>query len=179
MQDNKMIIETIVTGFLEENCYVIIKGNKCLVVDPGDDYLKIKEKIGNNKVIGVLITHSHADHIGALRHFLTSRTIKIFKKSSTQEKEYEIGDFKFKVIFTPGHSIDSISFYFEEEKIMFVGDFIFKNTIGRCDLPGGNEKQMKESLEKIKTYSDNITLYPGHGEITNLKAEKENNEFLK
>ena len=58
-------------------------------------------------------------------------------------------DFKFKCIYTPGHSKDSVTFYFEEEKIMFVGDFIFKDSIGRCDLPGGSESEMKESINKI------------------------------
>ena len=66
-----MEIRRIVTGYLDENCYLLIENNTCLVVDPGDDYLKIKEEIGNNKVLGILITHSHVDHIGALRNFLT------------------------------------------------------------------------------------------------------------
>lgn len=115
-----MEIKCVVTGFLDENCYLLIKDGKCLVVDPGDDFHKIKDEIGDNKVLGVLITHSHADHIGALRNFLTKRSIKIFKKSNLEEKEYSIGDFKFKCIYTPGHSKDSVTFYFEEEKIMFI-----------------------------------------------------------
>ena len=52
-----MEIRRIVTGYLDENCYLLIENNTCLVVDPGDDYLKIKEEIGNNKVLGILITH--------------------------------------------------------------------------------------------------------------------------
>ena len=79
-----MKIEKVITGTLEENCYVLIKNNTCLVVDPGDDYHKIKEVIGDNKVLGVLITHSHFDHVGALRHFLTKRSVKIFKKSNNR-----------------------------------------------------------------------------------------------
>ena len=173
-----MEIKCVVTGYLDENCYLIIKNGTCLVVDPGDDYNKIKENIGDNKVLGVLITHSHADHIGALRNFLTKRSIKIFKRSNLEEKEYTIGDFKFKCIYTPGHSKDSITFYFEEEKIMFIGDFIFKESIGRCDLPGGSETEMKQSIIKIKEYDDNITLYPGHYETTTLGYEKQNNQYL-
>ena len=75
-----MEIKTVVTGYLDENCYVCIENGNCLVVDPGDDYNKIKEEIGENKVLGVLITHSHFDHIGALRNFLTKRSIKILFK---------------------------------------------------------------------------------------------------
>lgn len=173
-----METKCVVTGFLDENCYLIIKNGTCLVVDPGDDFHKIKEEIGDNKILGVLITHSHADHIGALRNFLTKRSIKIFKRSNLEEKEYTIGDFKFKCIYTPGHSKDSVTFYFEEEKIMFVGDFIFKDSIGRCDLPGGSESEMKESINKILEYPDDIKLYPGHYQETTLGDEKTNNQFL-
>lgn len=174
-----MEIKCVVTGFLDENCYVLIKDNKCLIVDPGDDYHKIKEEVGDNKVLGVLITHSHADHIGALRNFLTKRSIKIFKRSNLQEQEYTIGDFKFECIYTPGHSKDSVTFYFKEDKVMFVGDFIFKESIGRCDLPGGAEDEMKDSIKKILTYDDDIKLYPGHYEATTLGEEKVNNPYLR
>ena len=173
-----MDIIKIVTGYLDENCYVLKKNDTCLIVDPGDDYNKIKEKIGDCKVLGVLITHSHFDHIGALRNFLTKKSIKIFKKSNLLEKEYSIGDFKFKVIYTPGHSKDSVTFYFEEENAMFIGDFIFKDSIGRCDLPGGSESEMKNSIEKILTYDDSIILFPGHFDDTTLGYEKENNKYL-
>ena len=175
-----MEVKTVVTGYLDENCYLIIEDGNCLVVDPGDEYNKIKDAIGTNKVLGVLITHSHFDHIGALRNFLTKRSIKIFKRSNLEEnKEYKIGPFTFKAIYTPGHSKDSVTFYFEEEKKMFIGDFIFKESIGRTDFPGGSDTEMKESITKIMEYSDEIDLYPGHNEQTSLGYEKENNPFLK
>lgn len=174
-----MQIEKVVTGVLDENCYVLKKNNTCLVIDPGDQYNKIKDTIGDLKVLGVLITHSHFDHIGALRNFLTKRSIKIFKRSNLEEKEYIIGDFKFKVIYTPGHSKDSVTFYFEEEKVMFVGDFIFKESIGRVDLPGGNQKDMELSIEKIKKYPTDTIIYPGHYDESTIGFEKENNIYLK
>lgn len=174
-----MEIIKVVTGALDENCYVLVKGDNCLVIDPGDDFHKIKEVINGRKVLGVLITHSHFDHIGALRNFLTKRSIKIFKRSNLEEKEYTIGDFKFNCIHTPGHSRDSVSFYFPEEEVMFVGDFIFKESIGRVDLPGGNNNEMNMSIAKILEYDDEIILYPGHNEDTTLGYEKENNPYLK
>ena len=174
-----MEIIKVVTGALDENCYVLVKGDNCLVIDPGDDFHKIKEVINGRKVLGVLITHSHFDHIGALRNFLTKRSIKIFKRSNLEEKEYEVGDFKFKCIHTPGHSKDSVTFFFEEENIMFIGDFVFKESIGRVDLPGGNAQEMDESIKKILEYDDSITLYPGHNEETTLGYEKQNNPYLK
>ena len=175
-----MEVKTVVTGYLDENCYILIKDGNCLVVDPGDEYNKIKEAVGDNKVLGVLITHSHFDHIGALRNFLTKRSIKIFKKSNLEEnKEYKVGEFTFKALLTPGHSKDSVTFYFEEEKTMFVGDFIFKESMGRTDFPGGSEKEMADSIEKILEYPDDTVLYPGHYESTTLENEKKNNPFLK
>ena len=175
-----MEVDLVVTGVLDENCYIIKKNNTCLVVDPGSDYPKIKEKIGDLKVLGILITHSHFDHVGALRNFLTKRSIKIFKKSNVQDcEEYTIGDFKFKTIYTPGHANDEVTFYFEEESKMFIGDFIFKESIGRCDLPGGSEQEMEKSIEKIKKYHEETILYPGHGEETTLGYELKNNPYLK
>ena len=173
-----MEIKRIVTGFLDENCYVLIKNNTCLVIDPGDDFPKIKSEIGDNKILAVLITHSHFDHIGALRNFLTKKSIKIFKKSNLKEKEYTVGDFTFDCLYTPGHSKDSVTFYFKEDNAMFVGDFIFNESIGRTDLPGGSNEEMKESIAKILTYDDKIKLYPGHNSDTTLKHEKSHNPYL-
>ena len=175
-----MDIKCVVTGYLDENCYVLIKDGNCLVVDPGDNYPLIKNAIGDNKILGVLITHSHVDHIGALRNFLTKRNLKIFKRSNVEDfNNYEIGDFKFQSIITPGHSKDSVTFYFPESNCMFVGDFIFRESIGRCDLPGGNSIEMEDSIKKIVQFDDSITLYPGHYETTTLGYEKNNNPFLK
>ena len=175
-----MEIKKVVTGYLDENCYLLIKNGNCLVVDPGDEYNKIKDEIGDNKVLGVLITHSHFDHIGALRNFLTKRSIKIFKRSNVEEnKEYKIGDFTFKCILTPGHSKDSVTFYFEEDNFMLIGDFIFKESLGRTDFPGGSDADMQDSIKKILEYNDDIKLYPGHYDETTLGYEKQNNPFLK
>lgn len=94
------------------------------------------------------------------------------------EKEYEIGDFKFRCVFTPGHSKDSVSFYFPDDEAMFVGDFLFKESVGRCDLPGGSVLEMNASISKIVEYDDNISLYPGHNEFTTIGDEKKNNPYL-
>ena len=61
---------------------------------------------------------------------------------------------------------------------MFVGDFIFRNSIGRTDLEGGNYSDMKKSIEKIKKYDGNIVIYPGHGEKRTLQFEKDNNMYF-
>lgn len=163
-----MKINKVVVGDLETNCYILEKDNKCIVIDPGDEYNKIKKIIDNKEILGVIVTHYHFDHIGALDYFDKGL---ILDKSNLKEKEYNIGDFKFEVIYTPGHKEDCITIYLKKEKIMFTGDFIFKNAIGRMDLPGGNYMDMLNSLEKIKKYDKDIKVYPGHGDITYLKDE--------
>lgn len=173
-----MEVEKVIVGELEENCYIISEFGKCIVIDPGSEFTKIKNKIGNNKVVAVLITHHHFDHIGALKEVLSYYKCKAYDYNNLEEKEYTIESFKFKVIKNPGHTMDSISFYFEPLKSIFVGDFIFLDSIGRCDLEGGNFSLMRKSIAKIKTYDDEIILYPGHGKETVLGYEKENNYYF-
>lgn len=174
-----MTIECVITGVLDENCYILKKDDKCIVIDPGDDYPKIKEQIGECKVIGVLITHSHFDHVGALRNFLSKKSIKIFKKSMVHEGEYELGPFKFRCYFTPGHASDSVSYYFPDASSLFVGDFVFKGSIGRCDLPGGSLDDMKRSLKILNDFDKNTKVYPGHGDSTTIGNELKNNKYIK
>lgn len=170
-----MKIERVITGSLMENCYILGIDNKVLVVDPGDDIDKITKIINNREVLGVLITHRHFDHIGALLYFNNT----IYEKSNLEEKEYIIDKFKFKVLFTPGHTTDSVSYYFEEENILFSGDFIFYETIGRCDLPTGDYTTMLESIKKIKRYPSDMLIYPGHDIETTLEHEIKNNIYFK
>lgn len=169
-----MNIKVIKTGYLEENCYILIKDNNALVIDPGDDYDKIKQKLTNYNVVGVLITHNHFDHIGALDSLLNEYRVKCYTHDSLKEQKYTIQPFDFEVIYTPGHSKDSISFYFEKENILFSGDFLFKGTIGRMDLEGGSVTEMKQSLLKLDRFNNDTLILPGHGDKTVLKNEKVN-----
>lgn len=160
-----MEIKTIQVGYLDTNCYILTKDNECIIIDPGDDFDKIKKEIGNNKVVGCLVTHFHQDHIEALEEVVSYYEVEINKES--------FGKFKYETIETPGHTFDSKTFYFSKDKIMFTGDFIFKHGIGRTDL-GGNDKDMINSINDFMKYNDDIILYPGHGPSTTLGQEKNN-----
>lgn len=160
-----MDIKVIKVGPLETNCYILTIENESIIIDPGDDFKKIKEAIGTNKVIGCLVTHFHQDHIGALEEVVSHYDVEINKP--------KYGKFNYEIIETPGHTFDSKTFYFKDINTMFTGDFIFKSSIGRTDL-GGNDKDMIDSLEKFKQYDDDITIYPGHGPKTTLGQEKIN-----
>ena len=160
-----MKIDRVIVGYLKTNCYIISNDNECLVIDPGDEYDKIKEVIGNKRVIGTIVTHHHFDHVGALKYL-----DNIYDKSNLIEGMNKIGKFNFEVIYTPGHTFDSICIYFKENKVMFVGDFIFKDGIGRTDL-GGNNIDMNYSVLKISKYNQDIIIYPGHGDSSILGIE--------
>lgn len=170
-----MIVDRVIVGDYQTNCYILSIGQDCLVIDPGDEYDKIKNRISNKNVLAVLLTHRHFDHIGALDLVSNNGKLKIYEYSNVEEKEYQIGSFNFKVIYTSGHTKDSITYYFENDKMMFVGDFIFENSIGRTDLPTGDYNEMLKSIELIKKYDDEIIIYPGHGNSTKLGIEKINN----
>lgn len=174
-----MKIDIVKVGYLQTNCYILTIDNKCIVIDPGDEFDKIKNSIGNKKVLKILLTHHHFDHVGALEELKQEYKVEVLDNTNLEEKEYEIDKFKFNVIFTKGHTTDSICFYFKEEKIMFVGDFLFKESIGRTDLPTGNSCDMKLSLKKIKKYDEDIIIYPGHGDKSSLGYEFKNNIYLK
>ena len=158
-----MNIKTIVVGPLKTNCYILNIDDECLIIDPGDEFSKIKEAVKDYKVVGCLVTHFHQDHIEALEEVLSTYDVEINKVNSNK--------FVFETIETPGHTFDSKTFYFKKINTMFTGDFIFKSSIGRTDL-GGNDKDMIESLEMIKNYPDNTIIYPGHGPKTILGEEK-------
>lgn len=171
-----MKVTNIVVGPLCTNCYLLEKKGNVILVDPGDDVSKIQDFLHNKKIVAIFITHYHFDHIGAFKELSSFYHVPIFDYQKN-EGTYFCSPFSFSIIHTKGHSKDSVTFYFEKEKMMFCGDFIFKNSIGRCDLEGGSEKGMRESITKIKKYPD-VTLYPGHGDFTTLSFEKQNNPYF-
>lgn len=164
-----MNVKTIVVGPLEENCYIVEKGDICIIIDPGDEAKKIIDNI-DKTVVGILITHYHFDHVGALEE------LKL--KYNIVENNYDIDEFDFDVIDTPGHTSDSKTYYFKNDNVMFVGDFLFKNSIGRMDLPTGSVDDMKKSLDMIFNYPKDVVVYPGHGEKTTLGDEEKNRLFF-
>lgn len=174
-----MQLKKIEVGYLKANCYILIKNDKCLIIDPGDEGEKIIQNIGSIKPIAIITTHNHFDHIGSKDKLEEYYHISSYDINNLEEKHHKIDDFEFEIIYTKGHADTCITIYFEKEKIMFTGDFIFKDDIGRTDLETSNQYEMEKSLSKIKKYSNDITICPGHGDITNLGYEKENNYYLK
>ena len=148
-----MKIKCLVVWELMANCYLLEKDGRVLIIDPGDEFKKIEKAI-LGEVEEILVTHSHQDHIGALKELEAKYQIKhnVFKKET----------FNYEVIKTPGHTSDSLSFYFPDDHVMFTGDFLFANSIGRMDMPTGSRKDMESSLLKISKYPLDTLICPGH-----------------
>ena len=188
------------------NCYIIMDENtkETIVIDPGAECDKIIEMLDilDSKVKYILLTHCHADHIGAISELkdkkggkiLISRqdSIGLYKEEinlsyyveiSIPELEADsrlddediihIGNLEFKVILTPGHTKGGICLYNKEHSLMFTGDTIFAGIWGRTDLPTGSLEEIMDSIvNKILKYPDDTILYPGHGRSTLIGDEK-------
>ncbi|HUV80037.1 MAG TPA: MBL fold metallo-hydrolase, partial [Candidatus Bathyarchaeia archaeon] len=155
----------------------------------------------------IAITHLHPDHCGATaalkevsgakvalhplqvdyldimaeesRKFLGVGIAKKFSADLVLEERLRLGSTELKVIHTPGHSPGSICFYSEDTKILICGDLVFEQGIGRTDLPSGDMKELKNSLETVSAL-DTELLLPGHGRIIEGESNvKHNYEFLK
>ena len=168
-------VECIVNGILEENCYIIHDNKNALIVDPGSQGIKIINKINELKVSvkAILITHYHFDHTGALEEMKNHYNVDVI---DFENKKNNSG-FEFKIIENFGHTLDSVSYLFEKDKIMFTGDFVFKDSIGKYDEE--NEYIMFESLKNFTKLDDNIVIYPGHGPSSTVGYEKRYNYFLR
>lgn len=88
-------------------------------------------------------------------------------------------DFNFFVIHTPGHTAGGMCLYDEKNSILFSGDTLFKESIGRTDLPTSNHRDIIESIKKLFTLPDETIVYSGHGKPTTIAHEKANNPYTK
>lgn len=174
-----MQVKRVKVGSLRTNCYILTEGNNAIVIDPGDDFNQIKYAIGANRLIGILLTHRHFDHVGALQDLVRFYGCPVYDRSNLEERRYDFLGIKLEVIYTPGHTKDSITYFFYEYGFMFVGDFIFRGSVGRFDLEGGDEAELKNSILKMKNYSERTILYPGHDESTTLGEEIRTNPYLR
>jgi hydroxyacylglutathione hydrolase len=93
--------------------------------------------------------------------------------------EISFGNSTLKILHVPGHSPGSIAFYSDKDNFVIVGDVLFNGGIGRTDLPGGDYKTLLNSIKKkLFVLNNDVVVYPGHGQTTTIKKEKEENPFL-
>ena len=104
--------------------------------------------------------------------------LKIKSKVTAVDKDIDIGDFHFEFLHLPGHTIGSCFIILKNYHVIFSGDVLFKNGIGRFDFPTSSSTDTRNSIKKIKEIKDDYEIYPGHGELTTLIQEKLNNPYL-
>ena len=110
------------------------------------------------------------------KHFLGYEPVVIGPQKMFDLKQgvVSVGLFTFKVIETPGHTPGSCCLYFKKEKVIFTGDTLFKDSIGRYDFSYSDKAELKQSVEKILSLPSETTIYSGHGEETFIEDEKKN-----
>ena len=133
---------------------------------------------------GVGIHSGDSECVTSARHNLSEKMGDpvVFEKAEHILKdgdEFKIGGMKVKVIHTPGHTVGGCCFLFEEgrEFLLISGDTLFAESVGRTDLPGGDEEILNESLLKLGTLPDSLVVYPGHGPATTIGHEKVRNPY--
>ncbi|MCX7970171.1 MAG: MBL fold metallo-hydrolase [Negativicutes bacterium] len=197
-------------GELATNCYVVACADtgEAMVVDPGAEAERIELLVrrGSLKVVGIALTHGHADHIGAVPilrdrwavpvyihagdgEMLTSpqKNLSAFLERPVSSRpadvlltdgdELSFGRVKLTVLHTPGHTPGGACFY--GEGVVLSGDTLFAGSVGRTDFPGGSLSQLVGSIrEKLFVLPDGVVVYPGHYEQTTIGREKRFNEFV-
>ncbi|MFX1567391.1 MAG: MBL fold metallo-hydrolase [Promethearchaeota archaeon] len=205
-----MILKRLIVGPLGTNSYIFGSSitKEVVLIDVGGEpetIINVIEEM-NVKPIGLLLTHGHYDHtlkLGKiLRHFEMPLmyckkeydsgiyTQKKADKWLTEGDSIQIGEITLNVLETPGHSPGALSYYSKEPKeyegqkiegVIFTGDLIFRRSIGRSDLRGGDSNLLFSSIKtKIMYHSeitDNFIICPGHMGITSVGEERKSNMF--
>jgi len=187
--------------------YFCASSRQCIVIDPGAEADSILPLIADEKLLplAVALTHGHADHVGAAAALLARFRIPLWIHGEDEEEmrsetgqsladmfgvelpppagrllaegdTLDVGERELKVFHSPGHSPGSILLY--GEGLLFTGDTLFKEDVGRTDLPGGDEEKLRGSLERIKGFPPGTIILPGHGEASTLEHELRHNPYL-
>jgi len=201
-------IATFILGQLQTNCYVLDAGGQAVVIDAGESPEPMLEHLHTHGLTctHVLCTHLHADHICGVRELVRGTGACVLaSQADAYLHDLVIGHggrdgyppvpgFEFEpahpgrmtllnqpafVLDTPGHTPGGLSFHFPHAGVVFVGDLLFRGSVGRTDFPGGDSAaQFRSVRERIFSLPDRTLIYPGHGPSTSVEREKRDNPFF-
>lgn len=180
-----------------------------LIVDPGDSASFLAEKIKEQdlKPQAILLTHGHFDHAMAAEELAGIFDIKIYAHEMEKEtlerpglnvsgmigrgdsyradvfvkdgEKLKLAGMELKVLYTPGHTEGGCCYYIEKEQVLFSGDTLFCQSVGRTDFPRGSMSQLVRSIkEKLLPLPDEVKVYPGHMGTTTIGMERAGNPFI-
>lgn len=184
-------------------------GGPCAVIDPGDARVVLDcLRHEGNTCEQILLTHGHFDHIWGVSELIaaTGASVAIHEndadKLQSSRKSLAVligralpaakasrllrdgdtvscGELLFSVIHTPGHSEGGVCYVLQQERVIFCGDTLFQDSVGRTDFPGANPATLVRSVrERLFPLLGDYTLYPGHGPATTLAHERRCNPFV-
>ena len=188
-----MRVQQLTVGMMEVCCYIVSCEStaETVIIDPGGNEDKIIDFCSENdlKVKYIIDTHGHPDHMEGIKTFVGTSTLIAVPRMEMgfiravgphyaealglpdfepdillQERDMKIGDLTFQVIHTPGHTPGSVCLYWPEKKVLFTGDVVFHQGVGRTDLPGGKGEDLKASIRKLSQLQVDHLL-PGHGDV--------------
>jgi hydroxyacylglutathione hydrolase len=199
-------------GPVAENSFIFRRdgSDRALIVDPGDEADRLLAAIDALGVTldGILVTHTHFDHIRAVAEVARATGAEVwvpemeafvledidryvpwpgFGPFENHKAEHtlnggerlELAGFEIDVLHTPGHSPGHVTFSIPNERAIFSGDVLFQQSVGRTDLPYGDHDALMESIRMLlDTLPDETAVYPGHMGLTSLGAERASNPFL-
>ncbi len=196
-------------GMIGTNCYIFWEeaARECAVVDPGDDGQTVARFIEREGLdpVAILLTHSHFDHIlgiPGLRETWPDLPVYCHPADIPEEESavtfgerfptvtafggvrpYDEGDavavgpLTAEVLHTPGHTRGSVTLRVKD--VLFTGDTLFRGSMGRVDLPGGDEREMMASLRRLAALPGDYRVYPGHEGFSTLETERRSNPCMR
>lgn len=181
-------------GKWKENSYLVQLGNEGWMIDPGDEFELLNLMVVNQgcQLKGIINTHGHFDHLGAIADFQNQYNLpfyihskdkqlvrqgNLYRKLAGDPTTFQtpvitefldkmpgilLGNYDVILHHVPGHTYGSVCF--QIDKALFTGDLFFADTIGRTDLPGGNKPLLVKSIEFVLENFQGYLIYPGHGQ---------------
>ena len=192
-----MNIQKLTLGLYQTNIYILSNDTEAVVIDPGYEPDIILDALEGKELKAILLTHGHFDHVGAVKELVAETGCKVYIHAADLSlppmitagqlyytHTYAEGDTvcpiegaELHVLHTPGHTPGSVCLLLGDQ--MFSGDTLFEGSCGRMDLPGGDQLQMHQSLNRLVSLQADYHIHPGHGGSTTLAAEKRYNPYMR